>query len=118
MAEHNDLGRMGEQLAEAWLVKHGFAILEKNFCYGKAEIDIIALKNSRPHFVEVKCRSSNRHGHPEGSVSIKKTRNLLKAVEHYLFKHRQYTHFQIDILSITLHTPKGTAYFFIEDIYL
>ncbi|MDP4686956.1 MAG: YraN family protein, partial [Salibacteraceae bacterium] len=42
MASHNDLGKEGEQMAAAHLVKSGYKILEQNWHFGKEEIDIIA----------------------------------------------------------------------------
>ena len=44
MAEHNELGKKGEQLAVDFLIKNGYIILEKNYRYLKAEVDIIAQK--------------------------------------------------------------------------
>ena len=44
MAEHNDLGKFGEELAVDFLEKNGYEILETNWVFDKAEIDIIAQK--------------------------------------------------------------------------
>ncbi|MEL6305282.1 MAG: YraN family protein, partial [Bacteroidota bacterium] len=46
MAFHNDLGVKGEQIAADFLMKNGYTILEKNYRYRKAELDIIAQKES------------------------------------------------------------------------
>lgn len=113
-----DFGKLGEQLAEDFLVERGYTILHRNWRHSRYEIDIVALKNDIPHFVEVKTRSSNFFGEPEESVSKKKIRCLLQAADEFLFKHPQYTNFQIDILSITIHPQQAPQYFFIEDVYL
>ncbi|MDC1327580.1 YraN family protein, partial [Ulvibacter sp.] len=42
MAYHNELGKIGEQLAVDYLSRNGFTILERNYVYDKAELDIIA----------------------------------------------------------------------------
>lgn len=42
MADHNITGNIGEELAEKYLRSLGYEILEKNWRYGKNEIDIIA----------------------------------------------------------------------------
>ena len=47
MAYHNELGKLGEQLAVDYLARNGFAILERNFIYDKAELDIIAQKDKK-----------------------------------------------------------------------
>ena len=48
MADHNELGKIGEQLAADYLSRNGFEILERNYYYDKAEIDIIAQNESNP----------------------------------------------------------------------
>ncbi|HEX8576362.1 MAG TPA: YraN family protein, partial [Flavobacterium sp.] len=46
MAEHNELGKQGEALAVEYLQKNGYTILETNWVFQKAEIDIIAQKEN------------------------------------------------------------------------
>jgi putative endonuclease len=118
MAVHIDLGRQGEQMAEAYLIARGFTILHRNWRHSHYEIDLIALKNELPHFVEVKFRSSNKFGMPEENVTKKKIKFLLQAADEFLFRNQQYKNFHIDILSITTHADAETEYFFIEDVYL
>ncbi len=59
MAEHNVLGRRGEAIAANYLVLNGYKILERNWRYGKAEVDIIAEKDDFLVIVEVKTRTKN-----------------------------------------------------------
>ena len=118
MATHIDFGKLGEQLAEEFLVKSGYTILHRNWRHSRYEIDIVALKNGLPHFVEVKTRSSVHFGEPEESVNKKKMRFLLQAADEFLFRHPHYKDFRIDILSITIYPQQEPEYFFIEDVYL
>jgi putative endonuclease len=118
MNTHIDFGRLGEQLAEDFLIAKGYTILHRNWRHLRYEIDIVALKNEIPHFVEVKTRSSQEFGQPEESVNKKKIRSLLQAADEFLFRNQQYNNFQIDILSITIFPQQEPQYFFIEDIYL
>ena len=118
MATHIDFGKLGETLAEDFLVDKGYTIVHRNWRHSRYEIDIVALKNELPHFIEVKTRSSNEFGEPEESVSKKKIRFLLQAADEFLFQNPQYTNFQIDILSITIRFHEEPQYFFIEDVYL
>jgi putative endonuclease len=118
MALHIDFGKQGEQLAEDFLVNKGYTILHRNWRHSHYEIDIVALKNDLPHFIEVKTRSSQQFGQPEESVNKKKIRSLLLAAEEFLFQNPQYKNFHIDILSITIHPQEEPEYFFIEDVYL
>ncbi|MCR4032577.1 MULTISPECIES: YraN family protein [Flavobacterium] len=84
MAEHNDLGKLGEDLAVAHLEENGYLILERNFVIQKAEIDIIAKKDSILAIVEVKTRSSLDFGSPQDFVKQKKIQLLIKAVNAYI----------------------------------
>jgi putative endonuclease len=118
MATHIDFGKLGEELAEGFLTGKGYTILHRNWRHSKFEIDIVALKDGLPHFVEVKTRSSNQFGEPEESVNKKKIRSLLQAADEFLFRNPQYNNFHIDILSITIHPQQELQYFFIEDVYL
>lgn len=118
MATHIELGKQGEQLAEAYLVNNGFTILHRNWRFSHYEIDIIAVKDGLLHFVEVKSRATNQFGFPEENVSKKKVKDLMRAIEEYLFQHQQYTDFHLDLLSVTKGTGTEAEYFFIEDVYL
>lgn len=118
MATHLDVGKAGEKLAEEYLLQNGYSMLHRNWHYSHYEIDLIAVKDNLLHFIEVKYRSSNWGGHPEEAVNKKKIKDLLKAVDQYLFLNPQYDNFHLDILSITELPSKPIEYFFIEDVTL
>ncbi|RED25115.1 putative endonuclease [Flavobacterium cutihirudinis] len=84
MAEHNELGKLGEELAVAFLQENGYEILNQNWVFQKAEIDIIAQKDSILAIVEVKTRSSLDFGSPQDFVKQKKIQLLIKAVNAYI----------------------------------
>lgn len=102
MAEHNELGEIGEQLAIDYLLKNGYQILERNYRYIKAEVDIIALKENTLIAVEVKTRSSNYFGNPEDFVSKKKIKLLVFAVDYYVIQRDLDVNVRFDIIAITL----------------
>lgn len=100
MAEHNDLGKIGEEKAVAYLLENGYSILEQNFVFQKAEIDIIAQKNDWLIVVEVKTRTSTDYGNPEDFVSKKKIKLLVKAIDEYVQQSNVDLEIRFDILSI------------------
>lgn len=57
VAQHNRLGALGEELAEKFLVKRGFTIIDRNYRKPWGELDIVARKRATVHFVEVKSRA-------------------------------------------------------------
>ncbi len=117
MATHNALGKRGEDLAEMYLKENGFTVLHRNWRYSHYEIDLIALKEERLHFVEVKMRSSKKFGLPEEAVTKTKFQRLLNAADEFLFQHSQYKHVQYDVLAISKYKNEAAEYFFIQDVY-
>lgn len=118
MAAHLEIGKEGEKLAETYLAEHGYTMLHRNWRFGRYEIDLIATKNAKLRFIEVKFRSSNQFGNPEAAVTTKKIKSLLQAIDQFLFLNPQYTDFRLDILSLTQHPDKSVEYYLIEDVYL
>lgn len=85
MTMHNrDLGRLGEDIASNWLQKRGYRLLERNFRFGKVELDIIAKKDDEIIFIEVKTRMDDDKTVPEKVVGRSKQRNIRLAAEHYM----------------------------------
>ena len=117
MALHNELGRTGEQMAAEFLEGSGFTILFRNWRHSRYEIDIIAVKNSVLHFIEVKTRKSTQYGLPEADVDRKKLNSMINASEGFLSKFPRWTRIQYDVLSISI-TDNNANYFLIEDVYL
>jgi putative endonuclease len=100
MAEHNELGKFGEELAVDFLQKNGYDILETNWTFQKAEIDIIALKENSLAVVEVKTRSSIEYGLPQDFVKPKKIQLLVKAVNEYIVSNDLDVEVRFDIIAI------------------
>ncbi|MGV3461541.1 MAG: YraN family protein [Flavobacterium sp.] len=106
MAEHNDLGKLGEEMAVAHLRKHGYNILQTNYVFQKAEIDIIALKGDTLAIVEVKTRSSLDFGLPQEFVKPKKIQLLVKAVNEYVQQNDLDVEVRFDIISVFSNNGK------------
>ena len=100
MAEHNELGKKGEELAIAHLIKNGYEIVEKNWYYRKAEIDIIAQKGAVLAIVEVKTRSTRDFGLPQDFVSNKKIKLMVMATDHYVVSNDLDVNVRFDIIAI------------------
>lgn len=117
MAKHNQVGVLGEELAVTWFAQQGFTILETNWRFKHAEIDIIATKDNVLHFIEVKTTTTNLFGNPEEKVDSKKLNTVKKAAEEYLYQNQQWQRVQYNILAITMLPNKPTEYFLIEDVF-
>lgn len=117
MAFHNDLGNKGEQLALHFLVDAGYTILEKNYRYLKAEVDIIAQKNEVLAAIEVKTRTSSYFGNPEEFVNPKKVKLLTLAIDNYVTENDLDVEVRFDIIAI-ITNKKQTKIEHLENAFL
>jgi putative endonuclease len=104
MAQHNKTGKKGEEIALAYLMAKGYEILEKNFRYGKNEVDIIARHGDEIVFVEVKTRHDDFLVEPEMSVSRRQQRSIIKVADHYMVSRDIDQDARFDIISIVIST--------------
>ncbi len=100
MAIHNELGKKGEELATKFLQKNNYLILERNWRFKKAEVDIIAQKDTTLAIVEVKTRSSDYFGNPQDFVNQKKIKLLVEAINEYVISKDLDVEVRFDIISI------------------
>ena len=113
---NKEIGKYGENLAKDFLIKNGFKILETNFHYSKmAEIDLVALKDKKIHFVEVKTRTSNFFGSPLEAVDKRKIASIYQAGLFYIQKNK-YSNFQIDVIGIVLDKNNKADITFLENV--
>ena len=100
MAQHNELGKKGEQLAVDYLLKKGYTIEERNYRFQKAEVDIIAKLKDTLAIVEVKTRSTTDFGNPQDFVKPKQIQRLVKAVDEYVTVNELEVEVRFDIIAI------------------
>lgn len=106
MATHNELGKIGEDLAVEFLQKKGYKILERNWRFKKAEVDIISLKKDVLAIIEVKTRSSNYFGNPQDFVNPKKIQLLVEAINQYVTTKDLDVEVRFDIVAILKNNNK------------
>jgi putative endonuclease len=83
-----NLGCWGENLAEKYLRKKGYTIIERNFRCRSGEIDIIAMDGTELVFIEVKTRQNLNFGLPCESVTASKIIRLKRAAACYASTHQ------------------------------
>ena len=81
----SELGKLGEETAVKFLRQKGYHIKERNYTFGKGELDIIALDGDTTVFVEVKSRQNLEMGDPVYSVTPAKVKQIKKIAEFYLY---------------------------------
>lgn len=77
-------GKWGEDLAASYLEQAGLEIMERNWRYKRAEIDLIARESGILVFVEVKTRSYTTFGQPEAMINATKKRFIIDAAMAYM----------------------------------
>ena len=107
MAQHNQLGKKGEQLAVEYLLKNDYSIIERNFRFDKAEVDIIAQKGHILAIIEVKTRSTIDFGNPQDFVKPGQIKRLVKAVDEYITANKLDAEVRFDIIAIV---KEGKSY--------
>lgn len=118
MALHNLTGKKGEALGADWVKARGFRILHRNWRCGHLEIDLIAEKGGKLHFIEIKTSRGTRFGYPEQRVSNEKLRRLLRAGTAFLALYPGWKKVEYDVLSIQLEHGRAATYYWIADVYL
>ena len=116
MGNNLSFGQRGEQLAARYLQQKGYQIKQRNYRYGKTEIDIIAEHESKLVFVEVKARSSADFGMPESFVTRRQEANIIKAANQYLHATQWPNNIRFDIVAI-LYTQGKPAIEHFEDAF-
>lgn len=103
MAQHNDLGKWGEEQAATFLERKGYTICDRDWRAGHRDLDIIALNEDQTILVivEVKTRTSAELNEPEEAVNRKKIRNIGNAANLYLKLFNVEYDVRFDIVSVT-----------------
>lgn len=117
MAAHNETGKKGEALAVKYLAGQGYEILETNFRWQKAEIDLIARQNKTIIFIEVKTRSTDYFGPPSESVTKKKMKLMAETADYYVISRQLDCEVRYDIISIILNKTTQTIHHIKDAFY-
>ncbi len=116
MAQHNETGQWGEELACEKLITEGYAICQRNFRIGHYELDIIAMKGNRIVFVEVKTRT-NLNNDPIEAIDNKKILRMVRAANTYVTTFDIPHEVQFDIITI-VGTPDNYTLEHIPDAFM
>jgi putative endonuclease len=100
MAEHNIIGKEGENQAVQYLRTKGYVIRDRNWHYHRNELDIIAETPNELVVIEVKTRKNEAFGNPEEAVDNRKIRRIITASQHYIQKYKIDKPTRFDIIAI------------------
>ena len=128
------LGKTGEDYACDYLRKSGYIVVERNYLKKWGELDIVAKKEGRIHFIEVKTVSrtllpgvtyetlgKREEYRPEDNMHPWKLKRLGRAVQSYLLERNvpDDIDWQFDVVTVYVDSNKGLyKVFLLEDIVL
>ncbi|NLX82088.1 MAG: YraN family protein [Proteiniphilum sp.] len=117
MAQHNELGKKGEDEAVRYLLSEGYKITNRNWRFHGFEIDVVAEIGEFIVFAEVKTRTSVMYGNPEDFVSKGRRKRMVEAANHYLIENEIDKPARFDIIGIVWDGKKFSLDH-IEDAFL
>lgn len=98
---NQELGRWGEKVAMKFLEEGDYIILDRNVRTPYGEIDIVAKKDNRLFFVEVKTRSSMKFGNPEEAITETKIIHMIESAQSFIQDHSDLEgDWQIDVIAV------------------
>jgi putative endonuclease len=80
----HSLGRRGEELAAAELIRRGYRLCRRNWRCRAGEVDIVAQHDGWLVFVEVRTRRGPDMGTPEASLTPAKQARMIRVAQSYL----------------------------------
>jgi putative endonuclease len=119
-SETQKIGEMGENIAVKFLVKQGFLILDRNYTKKWGEIDIVAEKNNKIYFIEVKSVARETldnvfhetfNYRPEDNMHPWKLKRMSRTIQTYLVSKKipDEKEWQVDLLVVFLDIKNKKA---------
>ena len=115
MTDKQQTGALGEAATVEWLRRHGFFIEATNWRSGRDEIDIIATRFDRIHFVEVKTRRLGAMTSPEEAINSRKMNALRRCALAYMAQYAVQYEPQFDLAAVDVLPDGSCAVRYIED---
>lgn len=105
-----EIGEKGEKLALEFLERENYKFVDKNYRFGRYEIDLIMFKAKTLVFVEVKS-GGNKFGNPILRITPKKMSNLISAAENFISENEQFSDFQFRMDALVVSFGKNGVEF-------
>lgn len=104
-------GRIAEQAAADYLVAQGYEIIDRNWRTKFCEIDIVARRDNKIYFVEVKYRDNDQHGDGLSAITPTKLKQMKFAAELYMQRLSSSIKSQYDfqLMAVSLHGEPPTV---------
>ena len=102
-AARQRFGETGERIAERWLRRQGWSIVQRRFRNGRRDIDLVAERDGMVAFVEVKARRGAGFGGPVEAVGWRKQRELTRSAKVWMDRHgRGDESYRFDVIGVLI----------------
>ena len=117
-ATRQAFGVLGEQIAERWLRRHGWRVVQRRFRSGHRDIDLVVERQGTVAFVEVKARKGDDFGSPVEAVNWAKQKELSRSAAVWIDRHgKPFESYRFDVIGVLVqgervrvrHVPNAFA---------
>jgi len=103
-AARQAFGQLGERIAERWLRRDGWVVVNRRFRNGRRDIDLVVRRDRTVAFVEVKARKGDDFGGPVEAVNWRKQRELARSAQVWIDRHGQSTEdYRFDVVGVLVN---------------
>ena len=100
-ATNQSFGELGERIAERWLRRQGWRVVQRRFRSGHRDIDLVVAQDDVVAFVEVKARRGAKFGDPVEAVNWNKQRQLVRSASVWIERHgRPSESYRFDVVGV------------------
>jgi putative endonuclease len=100
-AAKQQFGELGERIAERWLRRHGWRVVQRRFRSGHRDIDLVVERDGTVAFVEVKARHGREFGDPVEAVNWSKQKELVRSAYVWIDRHgRPSDTYRFDVIGV------------------
>jgi putative endonuclease len=100
-AATQEFGELGERIAERWLRRNGWRVVQRRFRSGHRDIDLIVERDDTVAFIEVKARRGSAFGDPVEAVNWSKQRQLARSASVWIDRHgRPSESYRFDVVGV------------------
>jgi putative endonuclease len=107
LATAAEIGAYGERVAAAFVRRHGYKVLTRNYKTTRGEIDLVCRHGDVLVFVEVKTRADADFVRPAEAIDARKEEALRQAARRYLeLLEQKDIHHRFDAVEVQLNAGK------------
>jgi putative endonuclease len=100
-AARQAFGELGERIAERWLSRRGWRVVQRRFRSGHRDIDLVVERDGTVAFVEVKARRSAEFGGPVQACNYRKRKQLVRSAMAWIDRHgREAESYRFDVVGV------------------